>query len=84
MTSSRQRRGPPYVATHHFAPVGCNWRVAGHGAWPGAGGSQPDGRLGWVQQVSDRPEQVPAADTRYYGVGAFLLAATAVADLKLN
>jgi rhamnogalacturonyl hydrolase YesR len=45
---------------------------------------QPDGRLGWVQQVSDRPEQVLATDTQYYGVGGFLLAATAVADLKLD
>lgn len=45
---------------------------------------QPDGRLGWVQQVSDRPEQVLATDTQYYGVGAFLLAASAVADLKLD
>jgi hypothetical protein len=34
-----------------------------------------------VQQVSDRPEQVAATDTQYYGVGAFLLAASAVADL---
>ncbi len=42
---------------------------------------QPDGRLGWVQQVSDRPEKVEASDTQYYGVGAFLLAATAVAAL---
>jgi rhamnogalacturonyl hydrolase YesR len=42
---------------------------------------QPDGRLGWVQQVSDRPERVEAADTQYYGVGAFLLAATAIAEL---
>ena len=42
---------------------------------------QPDGRLGWVQQVSDRPETVAAGDTQYYGVGAFLLAATAVAEL---
>jgi rhamnogalacturonyl hydrolase YesR len=42
---------------------------------------QPDGRLGWVQQVSDRPEKVAADDTQYYGVGAFLLAATAVAAL---
>ena len=45
---------------------------------------QPDGRLGWVQQVSDRPEQVAAEDTQYYGVGAFLLAAAAVADLDLK
>jgi rhamnogalacturonyl hydrolase YesR len=42
---------------------------------------QPDGRLGWVQQVSDRPEKVEAGDTQFYGVGAFLLAATAVARL---
>jgi rhamnogalacturonyl hydrolase YesR len=34
---------------------------------------QPDGRLGWVQQVSDRPEQVLASDTQYYGVGASCL-----------
>jgi rhamnogalacturonyl hydrolase YesR len=42
---------------------------------------QPDGRLGWVQQVSDRPEKVEAADTQFYGVGAFLLAATEIAAL---
>ncbi|KQM68182.1 glycosyl hydrolase family 88 [Sphingomonas sp. Leaf17] len=42
---------------------------------------QPDGRLGYVQQVSDRPEKVEAQDTQYYGVGAFLLAATAMATL---
>jgi rhamnogalacturonyl hydrolase YesR len=38
-----------------------------------------DGRLGWVQQVSDRPESVAETDTQYYGVGAFLLAASEVA-----
>ena len=42
---------------------------------------QPDGRLGWVQQVSDRPETVAAADTQYYGVGAYLLAAIEIAAL---
>lgn len=41
-----------------------------------------DGRLGWVQQVSDRPESVAEADTQFYGVGAFLLAASAVAELR--
>jgi rhamnogalacturonyl hydrolase YesR len=41
-----------------------------------------DGRLGWVQQVSDRPEQVAETDTQYYGVGAFLLAASEVAVLN--
>lgn len=39
---------------------------------------QPDGRLGWVQQVSDQPEKVEPTDTQYYGVGAFLLAATEI------
>jgi rhamnogalacturonyl hydrolase YesR len=42
---------------------------------------QPDGRLGYVQQVSDRPEIVAPTDTQFYGTGAFLLAATAIADL---
>jgi rhamnogalacturonyl hydrolase YesR len=41
-----------------------------------------DGKLGWVQQVSDRPENVAEADTQFYGVGAFLLAASAVASLE--
>jgi len=41
-----------------------------------------DGKLGWVQQVSDRPETVNADDTQFYGVGAFLLAASAVASLE--
>jgi rhamnogalacturonyl hydrolase YesR len=40
-----------------------------------------DGRLGWVQQVSDRPDKVAESDTQFYGVGAFLLAASAVASL---
>lgn len=42
---------------------------------------QPDGRLGWVQQVGDSPDAVSANETQYFGVGAFLLAATAVAEL---
>jgi|GEM_PF-4393824 len=42
----------------------------------------PDGKLGYVQPVSDRPDQVGYEDTQLYGVGAFLLAGTAVADLK--
>jgi rhamnogalacturonyl hydrolase YesR len=41
-----------------------------------------EGRLGWVQQVSDRPEQVSESDTQFYGVGAFLLAASEVAVLR--
>jgi len=41
-----------------------------------------DGRLGWVQSSGDAPGPVAAADTRPYGVGAFLLAASAVEDLR--
>ncbi|HTM79824.1 glycoside hydrolase family 88/105 protein [Asticcacaulis sp.] len=44
----------------------------------------PDGKLGYVQPVSDRPDNVGYDDTQFYGVGAFLLAGTAVADLKLK
>ena len=42
---------------------------------------QPDGRLGWVQQVSDRPDAVAASDTQFYGTGAYLLAGTAIYEL---
>jgi len=35
-----------------------------------------DGRLGWVQQVGNAPDDVLATDTQLYGVGAFLLAAS--------
>ncbi|WP_140985735.1 glycoside hydrolase family 88/105 protein [Asticcacaulis tiandongensis] len=44
----------------------------------------PDGKLGWVQPVSDRPESVEYDDTQFYGVGAFLLAATEVSEMKLG
>lgn len=42
---------------------------------------QPDGMLGWVQQVSDRPDAVAANETQFYGSGAYLLAGTAMYDL---
>jgi rhamnogalacturonyl hydrolase YesR len=44
---------------------------------------EPDGRLGWVQKISDRPDSVAETDTQFYGVGAFLLAASAVTELEL-
>ncbi len=43
-----------------------------------------DGKVGYVQPVSDRPNEVSYDDTQFYGVGAFILAATAVADLDLR
>ena len=45
---------------------------------------QPDGMIGWVQQVSDRPDMVARTDTQFYGAGAFVLAGTAVYDLSLR
>ena len=42
---------------------------------------QPDGMLGWVQQVGDRPDSVSAKETQFYGSGAFILAGTAMYDL---
>lgn len=44
----------------------------------------PDGLIGYVQPVGDRPDNVSYDDTQFYGGGAFLLAATAVADLRLT
>lgn len=41
----------------------------------------PDGRLGWVQAIGDRPTLVRYEDTHDYAVGAFLLAATEVEKL---
>jgi rhamnogalacturonyl hydrolase YesR len=46
--------------------------------------THPDGKLGYVQPVSDRPDEVTYEDTQFYGVGAFLLAASAVMDLDLG
>jgi rhamnogalacturonyl hydrolase YesR len=43
-----------------------------------------DGKFGYVQPIGDRPDNVGFDDTQFYGVGAFLLAATAVADLDLK
>ena len=41
----------------------------------------PDGRLGWVQQVGSEPDSVGPDHTQPFGVGAFLLAGAAMADL---
>ncbi|MCA0208875.1 MAG: glycoside hydrolase family 88 protein [Proteobacteria bacterium] len=46
------------------------------------GAVQPDGMLGWVQQVGDRPDSVSAKETQFYGSGGYLLAGTAMYDLS--
>lgn len=46
-------------------------------AWSAlAGAVDDDGRLGWVQQVGNAPDEVRREDTQFYGAGAFLLAAS--------
>jgi rhamnogalacturonyl hydrolase YesR len=41
-----------------------------------------DGKLGWVQQVGSQPDNVGPDHTQPFGVGAFLLAGSAVYDLE--
>ena len=40
-----------------------------------------NGKLGWVQQVGNAPDEVRATDSQFYGVGAFLLAASEIKQL---
>jgi unsaturated rhamnogalacturonyl hydrolase len=42
---------------------------------------EPDGKLGWVQQVGSAPDNVGPDHTQPFGVGAFLLAGAAMYDL---
>ena len=42
---------------------------------------QPDGRLGWVQQIGYDPRSVTADDSMEYGTGAFLLAGSEMLKL---
>ncbi|MDN4500841.1 glycoside hydrolase family 88 protein [Alteromonadaceae bacterium BrNp21-10] len=52
-------------------------------AWPAlVSAVDKDGKLGWVQQIGNAPDQVLASDTQYYGVGAFLLAASEMMVLE--
>jgi rhamnogalacturonyl hydrolase YesR len=39
---------------------------------------EDSGKLGWVQQVGNAPDEVRREDTQFYGGGAFLLAASEV------
>lgn len=41
-----------------------------------AGAVDEEGRLGWVQQVGNAPDEVRPTDTQLYGAGALLLAAS--------
>ncbi len=45
---------------------------------------RPDGKLGWVQQQDAEPNAVRAEDMQPFGVGAFLLAGSAMYDLAID
>ncbi len=42
----------------------------------------PDGKLGWVQAIGAEPGKVSYDDSQLYGVGAYLLAGSAIYDLQ--
>lgn len=44
----------------------------------------PDGKLGHVQQIGDKPSESPYESTQIYGSGAFLLAGAMIYDLAKN
>lgn len=85
--------GPPETSGTAFFVYGMAWGV-NHGVLDKAGfgdaidrgwdaldrAIQPDGHLGWVQQVGYAPDQVAASDTQLYAVGALLMAASEVSQ----
>jgi rhamnogalacturonyl hydrolase YesR len=67
---------------HHLLPA-TRYRSCVERGWRALTAAvQPDGKLGWVQRGGAGPDQVAADDTQLYGVGAFLLAASEVAQLR--
>ena len=55
---------------------GAQYEKAAHAGWDAlVRNVNAEGRLGYVQQVGDRPEGVNPDDSQFYGTGAFLLAA---------
>jgi len=83
--------GPPETSGTGFFTFGLAWGVnaglldaAEYGPVVARGWDamtravQPDGKLGWVQQVGYAPDQVQPDDTQLYGVGAYLMAAAEV------
>lgn len=86
---------PPETSGTGFFVYGLAWGVnqgvlsgaryrdaAGRGWQALAAQVNGDGRLGYVQQIGDRPEDVRVDDSQFYGVGAFLLAAGQMLDLS--
>jgi unsaturated rhamnogalacturonyl hydrolase len=63
--------------------TGDQYRAAAQRGWRGlAANVDADGKLGYVQQIGDRPTDVRPDDHQFYGVGALLLAAGQMLKLK--
>jgi unsaturated rhamnogalacturonyl hydrolase len=63
--------------------TGDQYRAAAQRGWRGlAANVDGDGKLGYVQQIGDRPTDVRPDDHQFYGVGALLLAAGQMLKLK--
>lgn len=61
---------------------GDSYRAAATSGWEALVSQvDSDGRLGFVQQIGDRPDGVLADDSQFYGTGAFLLAAAQIGRL---
>jgi len=61
------------------------YRAAATRGWQAlARAVDPDGKLGWVQQIGVGPDAVHVDDTQLYGVGAFLLAGSQMYQLALH
>ncbi len=45
---------------------------------------QPNGKLGWVQQIGNAPDNVSADDSQIYAVGAYLLTGSEIYKLSEN
>ncbi len=82
-----KRPEPPETSGTGFFTYGLAWGVnegllvdekyrrAAQLGWAGLNQHvSPNGRLGYVQQVGDRPGDVQAGDTQFYGSGAYLQA----------
>lgn len=66
----------------HGLLKGPQWQRAADKGWAALNRAvDADGKLGWVQQIGASPDTVAADHTQPYGVGAFLLAGSAMVDL---
>lgn len=66
---------------HHMLPKA--YKTTAERAWQALiNAIQPDGRLGYVQQIGENPQNTKAESTEAYGTGAFLLAGSEMLKLE--